>query len=75
MTSSESGGIITTMQKVYFKDKKRVTIFLTEEKEKELKKKAIDAGVSLSTLLSTAGTISSVREVQNNQNTGGVPVQ
>ncbi len=55
------------LSKIPFKDKKRVSIFLTEEKERELKKKAIDAGVSFSNFLSNAGTISSVEEVKKVQ--------
>lgn len=51
------------MNKTPFKDKKRVSIFLTEEKEKEFKMKAVDAGVSLSQFLETAGTITSANKI------------
>ena len=38
------------------KDKKRVAITLTKEQYKELKKAAIDEGITLSELLSRAGS-------------------
>lgn len=52
------------MSKIPFKDKKRISIFLTEEKERELKKKAIDVGVSFSDFLSNAGTISNIEDIK-----------
>ena len=50
-----------------FKDKQRVTIFMTEEKELELRKKALEAGVSLSTYLSAAGSITPSNTVKENK--------
>ena len=61
------------MNTIPFKEKKRVSIFLTEEKEKELKKKAIDAGKSFSDYLSIAGTITPIDTIkQAPVNSGGV---
>ncbi len=59
------------MNKTPFKDKKRVSIFLPEEKEKEFKMKAVEAGVSLSQFLETAGTVTSVNQVNKVIDTSG----
>lgn len=53
------------MKKIPFKDKQRVSVFLTAEEELKLRKKALEAGVSLSEYVSRAGTISSVEEIKN----------
>ena len=44
------------MNKILFKDKKKVSIFMTDEKCKELRKASIDMGQSLSEFLTNAGT-------------------
>ena len=45
-------------------DKTKVTLSMNVEKVKELKKKAIDAGVTLSDYLAGAGTITSIPQIQ-----------
>jgi len=56
--------------------KKRTTIYIEENKAKELKKKAIDANMSFSDYLATAGTITPNQEIKKSyQNSGGVPPQ
>lgn len=55
-----------TPSEVPFKTKKKVSVFLTQEKEKELKKKAIDLGISLSELVSLSAS-----EYAPNQLVGG----
>ncbi len=49
-------------------DKTKVTLSMNVEKVKELKKKAIDAGVTLSDYLAGAGTITSIPQIQKYQN-------
>lgn len=60
------------MTNIPFKNKKRVSIFISEDKEKEFKKKAIEAGVSLSQYLEAAGTVISIPDVRKHTTyTGG----
>jgi len=50
---------------------KRVVLLMSDEKVKELKKKAIDADVSLSQYLITAGTITPIEKIKEAKYTGG----
>lgn len=60
---------MSSMNTTLFKDKKRVSIFLTGEQEKELKKKAIDVNLSLSEFLVRAGTGTFINQPKYEQTT------
>lgn len=52
----------------------KVTLSIDGEKIKELKKKAIDADMTLSDYLATAGTVTPGQEIKKQyQSAGGVP--
>jgi len=54
------------------KSKQTVTLAIEKDRVKELKKKAIDAGLSLSEFMSAAGMGTSVVEAQKIVSSGGV---
>jgi hypothetical protein len=51
----------------------KLTLSMNEDKIKELKIKAINAGLPLSEYLSRAGTISTIEQIQKAEDTRGVP--